>query len=172
MSTTLLMWLNTHMKVHDEQAQSGATPWLTDAEQGLWRNWILVTSRLDTALARQLQNDSGISLTEYAVLVYVSEHPDKRERIAALADALQWDRSRLSHQITRMIKRGLVRREDCSNDRRGAFVAIEDHGMEIIKNAAPGHVNAVRSHMFAQLDEQDIADLDRVLEKLASHFKD
>ena len=160
------------MRATNEQALTPASPWLTDAQQSTWRDWILVTSRLDTALARQMQNDSAISLADYGVLVYLSEHPEKRERIAALADALQWDRSRLSHQITRMTKRGLVRRELCSNDRRGAFVATEDHGMEIIKDAAPGHAGAVREHFFEQLDAEDVEDLTRILGKLAAHFRD
>ena len=71
-----------------------------------------------------------------------------------------------------MTKRGLVRRELCSNDRRGAFVAIEDHGMEIIKDAAPGHAGAVREHFFEQLDAEDVEDLTRILGKLAAHFRD
>lgn len=146
-------------------------PWLSDQEQLAWRDWILVKTRIETALARQLQNDSSISLADYVVLVQLSEHPDRRQRIAALADALQWDRSRLSHQITRMTKRGLVRRETCSNDGRGAFVAIENHGMKIIQESAPGHVQAVRELFFDHLTEDEVTQLTGILHKLAQQFR-
>ena len=173
MSPILMMCNNPCMSTpHTSEAHTSPdTPaWLNDDEQSLWRQWLLVTSRMDSVLARELQQQSTISYPDYAVLVLLSEHPDKRYRIAALADALDWDRSRLSHQITRMTKRGLVRRETCSNDGRGAFVAIEDAGLSIIAEAAPGHVNSVRRHMFDKLDTQDQADLRRILATLAEQF--
>lgn len=151
---------------------SDNTPWLSDQEQAIWRQWLLVTRRMDAALARELQQESCISYPDYAVLVHLSEHPEKRYRIAALADVLDWDRSRLSHQITRMVKRGLVRRETCSHDGRGAFVAIEDDGMKIIREAAPGHVKSVRYRMFDLLNDQDQKDLHRILDTLAEQFAD
>lgn len=159
------------MTAHIDSEQTDSTPWLSDAEQAMWRDWIWVTTRMDAAMARQMQAESAISLAEYVVLVPLSEHPDRRQRIAALADTLQWDRSRLSHQITRMAKRGLVRKESCSKDGRGAFVVIEDAGMEIIRDAAPGHVRAVRSMLFDKLTKRDQADLARILSKLAEQFQ-
>ncbi|WP_288812718.1 MarR family winged helix-turn-helix transcriptional regulator [uncultured Corynebacterium sp.] len=159
------------MNERNNRPEDGQHPWLTSEEQRTWRDWILVSGRMDTVLARQLQAESAISLADYVVLVQLSEHPEKRERIAVLAEALQWDRSRLSHQITRMAKRGLVRRETCSNDGRGAFVAIEDHGLEVIKAAAPGHAGAVREHFFDQLDPKDVDNLGRILSKLATHLR-
>ncbi|QFQ03396.1 Transcriptional regulator SlyA [Corynebacterium urogenitale] len=151
---------------------SEETPWLSDQEQATWRAWLLVSRRLDAQLARELQQESSISYADYAVLVHLSEHPDKRYRIAALAETLDWDRSRLSHQITRMAKRGLVRRETCSQDGRGAFVAIEDEGMRIIEEAAPGHVQSVRRHVFDLLSAQDQKDLLRIMDTLAAQFMD
>ncbi|WP_426717969.1 MarR family winged helix-turn-helix transcriptional regulator [Corynebacterium auriscanis] len=152
-------------------APEQAPRWLTAAEQATWRDWIFVTSRIDATMARELQRHSDLSLADYTVLVPLSEHPQRRERIAALAEALQWDRSRLSHQITRMAKRGLVRRESCAEDGRGAFVVIEPAGMEAIKTAAPGHVKCVQDSFFDQLDQRDSEDLQRILRKLAAQFE-
>ena len=149
-----------------------APRWLSTEEQATWRDWIFVTSRIDAAMARELQRNSELSLADYTVLVPLSEHPEQRERIAALAEILQWDRSRLSHQITRMSKRGLVRRESCAEDGRGAFVAIEPAGMDAIREAAPAHVESVRNYFFDLLDERDQQGMARVLHKLATQFED
>lgn len=157
---------------HSPSSAHGAPRWLTSEEQATWRDWIFVTARIDATMARELQRKSELSLADYTVLVPLSEHPEQRERIAALAEQLQWDRSRLSHQITRMSKRGLVRRESCAEDGRGAFVVIEPAGMEAIQTAAPGHVECVRNFFFDPLDEKDQKDLARILRKLATQFED
>lgn len=155
-----------------QQGSQQPTKWLTTEEQALWRTWLFVASRIDATMARDLLRESDLSLSDYAVLVPLSEHEEHKERIAALADHLQWDRSRLSHQITRMSKRGLVRRETCAEDGRGAFVAIEPAGMEAIAAAAPSHVTSVRRSFTDRLDSNDRADLARILKKLASQFQD
>ena len=169
--------LGTHSQSRDnkprgEQRSQQATKWLTAEEQSLWRTWLFVASRIDATMARDLLRESDLSLSDYAVLVPLSEHPEHKERIAALAERLQWDRSRLSHQITRMSKRGLVRRETCAEDGRGAFVAIEPEGMEAITAAAPSHVASVRRSFTDRLDADDRANLARILKKLASQFED
>lgn len=145
-------------------------PWLTPEEQLLWRRWITVGSRINVALARQMQKDSGISLPDYEVLVNLSEAPDHRMRVAALADALQWDRSRLSHQLSRMRNRDLVTRESCDSDGRGAFIVLTDTGLETIKAAAPGHVNAVRTLFVDRLSPEQAQELSATLEILAGQF--
>lgn len=146
--------------------------WLTDDEQCLWRRWLFVSRRIDSELARDMQRQSGLSMADYEVLVNLSEAPDQRMRIAALADALTWDRSRLSHQISRMIKRGLLTREACPSDGRGAFIALTDEGLQTIQEAAPGHVESVRRLMFEQLDEDQITKLSEVLSVLEGQFED
>jgi DNA-binding MarR family transcriptional regulator len=113
--------------------------------------------RLEGALARQLAADSGLSYADYVVLVALTDRPDGRTRLFELAEVLGWEKSRLSHQVARMVDRGLVAKEKCDSDRRGAFVIITPQGRREIEAAAPGHVDAVR-RMFvdrltpAQLD--------------------
>lgn len=95
-------------------------------------------------LARELQRQSGLSDADYEVLVHLSEAAGRRLRIFALAQATGWEKSRLSHHLTRMTRRGLVRREGCPTDSRGAFVALTDTGWSTIAAAAPLHAGHVR----------------------------
>lgn len=147
------------------------SPWLDDRSQQVWRQWLHVTGGLPGAIGAQLQRDSNLSHADFAVLVRLSEAPHERSRIAELADVLQWERSRLSHQLTRMEKRGLVRREECSDDGRGAFAVLTPEGRDRIEQAAPGHARLVRHLFFEGLPEEDLAAFDRVLTRLADRIE-
>lgn len=150
----------------------GDTPWLTSDELQLWRTWRLATQGIDAELARDLQRTSTLSMSEYSVLVHLSEHPEHRYRFATLAAILDWDRSRLSHQIRRMAKRGLVRRDECVEDGRGAFVVLEPEGMRLIAEAAPHHVRSLRDLLFDILSGKDVTDLTRILSKVGDHLSE
>lgn len=118
--------------------------WLSDSELRAWRSLQFMQMRLDAELARQLAVDSQLSLPEYVVLVALTDRPDGRMRFFELAEHLGWEKSRSSHQVTRMCDRGLVTKEKCDSDLRGAFVVITERGRQEITAAAPGHVAAVR----------------------------
>jgi DNA-binding MarR family transcriptional regulator len=134
------------------------TRWLSADEQDAWRGLLQMTAQLDARLNRQLQESSGLSLTDYDVLVALSEAPDGRLRVFEIAQALSWEQSRLSHHLARMQKRELVEREECETDRRGAFVVLTDAGREAIEKAAPTHVETVRRLVFDGLtaDQVDV----------------
>lgn len=134
-----------------------SAPWLSDAEQRAWRNWLAVTVQLPAALHRQLQREFDLSLQDFDVLVQLSEAEDERLRASDLAQSLQWERSRLSHHIKRMEKRGLVARQECAEDGRGAFVVLAGPGREAVERAAPAHVATVRSIVFDALNDADVA---------------
>lgn len=140
------------------------TEWLDDAEQRAWRSFQRMQGQLSAQLNRQLQEDSGLSLGDYEVLVHLSEAPDGRLRPFALQRLLQWEQSRLSHHLARMQRRGLVAREDCPDDRRGAFVRVTGTGRDAITAAAPGHVNAVRRLFLDGLTRAQVG----VLEQLSA----
>ncbi|MEY2402736.1 MAG: hypothetical protein QOD38_287, partial [Acidimicrobiaceae bacterium] len=114
--------------------------WLSKREQRAWRAFILLERRLNGRVARDLQRESGLSGADYEVLVNLSEAPSGRLRAFELGRATQWEKSRLSHHITRMVDRGLVARESCESDNRGAFVVLTAAGRRAIETAAPVHV--------------------------------
>ncbi|MFD5161987.1 MarR family winged helix-turn-helix transcriptional regulator [Streptomyces hawaiiensis] len=119
--------------------------WLTSEEQHAWRGFVRLHERLGGRLGRQLQAESNMSTADFAVLVELTDVPEGRQRFLDLAQSLEWEKSRMSHHIARMAKRGLVAREECAEDGRGAFVVITDAGREAIEAAAPRHVEAVRA---------------------------
>ena len=120
--------------------------WLTDEQQQIWRSYLAMTGRLQTAMHRQLQQDCELSLSEYDVVVALSERGPLR--INELGEALAWEQSRLSHQLRRMRGRGLIGRNGSDDDRRGATVELTDGGRAALELAAPGHVELVRRAMF------------------------
>ena len=91
----------------------------------------------------------------------LSETEGQRLRMAELADAVHQSRSRLTHTITRMEKAGLVQRTTCPTDRRGVWAELTDEGFELIEEAAPGHVEAVRQNFVEAMAEEDYAALGR-----------
>lgn len=141
-------------------------PWLDDHQQRVWRAWLQVNARLTAQLHRRMQADAGLSLPDFEVLVLLTDDPTERIRVSDMAKALQWERSRLSHHLTRMEKRGLIERGECPEDGRGAVVLLTPTGRSAIEAAAPAHVRAVRGLFVDRLDEADVADLDRILGKL------
>lgn len=118
--------------------------WLEPEEEQAWRSLQFMQMRLEGALARQLAAESGLSYPDYLVLVALTDRADGRMRMFELAEQLGWERSRLSHQVSRMVDRGMVAKEKCDDDRRGAFVVVTTRGRDAISAAAPGHVAAVR----------------------------
>src|SRR5215217_5312547 len=116
--------------------------WLTEEQQRIWRGYLTMASRLQTAMHRQLQQDCELSLSDYDVLVALSERGT--QRVNELGEALGWEQSRLSHQLRRMRGRGLVARHGSDDDRRGAIAEITDGGRAALEAAAPGHVEFVR----------------------------
>ena len=121
-----------------------APQWLDEREEQAWRALQFMQMRLEGALARRLAAESDLSYPDYLVLVALTDSPDGRLRSFELAAVLGWEKSRLSHHVARMVGRGLVEKEPCDDDRRGAFVAVTRQGRSAITAAAPGHVDAVR----------------------------
>ncbi|WP_435771348.1 MarR family winged helix-turn-helix transcriptional regulator [Nocardioides sp. SYSU DS0651] len=149
------------------------TRWLDEEERLAWRAWLDLHARLSARLNRELQATSGLSLSDYEVLVVLTDDdvPDHTLRMFELGERLQWEKSRVSKQVTRMAARGLVERRDCADDRRGAFVDLTDEGLAAIRAAAPGHVALVRSLVFEGFSREEIRTLARfsttVLQRLA-----
>ena len=129
-----------------------------------------MVGRLESAMNRQLQQDCGISLSDYSVLVALSERGP--QRMFELAEALAWEQSRLSHQLRRMRGRGLVVRHGSDDDRRGATVELTPAGRAALRTAAPGHVALVRAVVFDGMSATQLRALrsltETVLDRLAT----
>jgi DNA-binding MarR family transcriptional regulator len=136
--------------------------WLTEEEQRAWRGLLRMTSRLNARMNRQLQDEYGISLADYEVLVALSEAPEGRLRVFETVDALAWEQSRVSHQLARMQRRGLITRQDCATDARGAFAVLTEAGRAAIERAAPAHVEMVRQLVFDGLGHDQLTALTEI----------
>jgi DNA-binding MarR family transcriptional regulator len=130
--------------------------WLDEREQRAWRALQLMQLRLEGELARRLAAESGLSYPDYLVLVALTDRADGRMRPFELRRVLGWEKSRLSHHIARMVQRGLVAKEECESDRRGAFVVVTKRGRKEIEAAAPGHVRAVRELFVDRLSPRQL----------------
>jgi DNA-binding MarR family transcriptional regulator len=146
---------------------TAAPSWLDEREQTAWRAYLDMTAKLTARLNREMQQQSGISIADYSVLVQLSEHVDARMRVLELARALGWEKSRLSHQLTRMQQRGLIERSNCSEDRRGAWIVLTAKGRKTVVDAAPRHVESVRRYVFEGLDADQVAALGRIARTVA-----
>ena len=146
------------------------TRWLTEDEQGSWRAWLAASLLLQDRLNRDLQEQHGLTMADYEILVRLSESPDRRIRMSDLAHLTLSSRSRLSHQIDRMEKAGLVERQACEDDRRGSFTVLTDKGWDTLVAAAPDHVESVRTHLVDPLSAAEFASLGAACTKVADHL--
>jgi DNA-binding MarR family transcriptional regulator len=146
--------------------------WLTAQQERVWRRWLTLNARLLATLHRELHNDTGLSMPDYEVLVHLTDSPQGRIRVTDLARLLQWERSRVSHHVTRMERRRLVQRVECADDGRGAFIAITPQGRDAIEQAAPHHVNAVRRLIFDALTPQEVDAFATIIDKALAQLDD
>lgn len=136
-------------------ADVGKGPWLDEDEQQAWRSYLLMNKTLETHLGRHLQREFGLSKSDFEILVNLSESESGRMRAFELGRATQWEKSRMSHHLTRMEKRGLIRKESCAA--RYPEIAITEAGLAAIKDCASAHAALVR-HLFV-----DVLGTDRMI---------
>jgi DNA-binding MarR family transcriptional regulator len=134
----------------------------TTEELRIWRTFIETTEALRSELSSRLQSHSSLSPGDYAVLLALSEAPDHRMRPSDLATSVGWERSRLSHQLGRMERRGLIRREEYAADSRGAEVVLEPTGAEAFHSATVPHLRDVRGLFVDALTPEQLAAVSEV----------
>jgi DNA-binding MarR family transcriptional regulator len=144
--------------------------WLDEREARVWRTYRDLQRELRNALDRQLVRDAGLSGAEYALLVPLSEAPEGLIRARDLGLLVGWDRTRVSHQLSRMEQRGFVTREQCPDDARGSMVRLTSAGRSAIEAAAPEHVNTVRRLFFDPLTDDEVETLATLLERLRAQL--
>ncbi len=111
-------------------------------------------------------------MPDFEVLVLLTDVEDGRLRVSDLANKLDWERSRLSHHLKRMTRRGLITRADCADDARGSFAVITAEGRQAIENAAPGHVDAVRRLVIDALSAKELGQLAAISAKIQAAVDD
>ena len=140
--------------------------WLDERQQHVWQAYLHVNQQLYALLEQELVRDSGLSAADYMVLHPLSQAPDGLLRARELGAEIGWDRSRLSHHISRMEKRGLVTREECLEDGRGLMVRLTKAGRKAIERAAPQHVENVQRYVFDLLSKAELETLARVFDRV------
>jgi DNA-binding MarR family transcriptional regulator len=144
--------------------------WLTAPQERAWRRYRRMRTLLDLQIARDLSKDSGLSEADYDVLSTLSEKHEGCWRARDLAAQLLWSTSRLAHHVGRMEQRGLVARQPCADDARGALISLTGQGRAILRKAAPPHVASVRRHMIDLLTADEVAALDTIAGKVITHL--
>ncbi|MFF4755006.1 MarR family winged helix-turn-helix transcriptional regulator [Streptomyces sp. NPDC002514] len=145
--------------------------WLNQEEKAAWDSFIRMQETLVGRLSRHIQADSGMSASDYLVLVNLTERGDGRMRFSDLAKRMEWEKSRVSHQVTRMTKRGLVAKEECPDDGRGAFIVATPAGYKAIEEAAPQHVEHVRRLFIDALTPNQLSTLARISKRVLDHME-
>jgi DNA-binding MarR family transcriptional regulator len=131
---------------------------LPTAEQlRIWREFIETTEALRSELGSRLQAETALSPGDYGVLLALSEADGRRMRSSELAAEIGWERSRLSHHLGRMERRGLIRREECASDSRGAEVVLTAEGAEAFRGATVPHLTAVRELFVEALTPRQLS---------------
>lgn len=129
----------------------------TEDDWVIWRDYFRGARELIAALDRRLQDDAGISHPEFLVLVALARAPKHQLRTGELAAGLSWEKSRVSHQVTRMAKRGLVARKECPDDARGVWVVLTAHGAKVFEQAGVDHGAAITEMFFEVLTPDELA---------------
>ncbi|MGP4088249.1 MarR family winged helix-turn-helix transcriptional regulator [Streptomyces sp. KR55] len=143
----------------------------TAEELRIWRDFIETTEALRSELASRLHSESSLSPGDYAVLLALCEAEGRRLRPSELAARIGWQRSRLSHQLGRMERRGLIRREECVTDSRGAEVVLTPEGAEAFRGASLPHLRAVRELFTDPLTPDQLAAAEQIAATLRARLE-
>ncbi|MCW2943509.1 MAG: transcriptional regulator, MarR family [Actinoallomurus sp.] len=147
------------------------TRWLDAAQQRDWRAYVEGSVRLADVLDRDLKAKHGLTMAEYEILVRLSEAPDRRLRMAELAEFASQSRSRLSHTVARLECKGLVARGTCGADRRGVNAELTHQGFAFLEQAARDHVAAVREFFVDVIDPADLGAIGRAFAAVAEQVQ-
>ncbi|MBQ0901595.1 MarR family winged helix-turn-helix transcriptional regulator [Micromonospora sp. U21] len=142
----------------------------TAEELRIWRDFIETTEALRSRLASRLQTESSLSPGDYAVLLALSEAQDRRMRSSELATHIGWERSRLSHHLGRMERRGLIRRQECPTVPRGAEVLLTPAGAEAFQRSTVPHLRAIRELFVDALTPDQLVAAGEIAEALRAQL--
>ena len=144
--------------------------WLDPREDRAWRAFRHAHRQLSLRLHRHLLQDSGLTEADYLILAVLSEHPTGRMPAQELCASLEWEKSRLSHQIRRGEHLGLIDREPNPADARSVIIGLLPAGRRAIEDAAPQHVHNVRRHFIGLFTPAELDMLTALHERVLRHL--
>ena len=153
----------------DVTASAATRRRMTASELATWRLLIDTVGELRRILGSELQ-ESNLSPADYHVLLALREAAGRRMRSSELAASIDWERSRLSHHLGRMERRGLIRRDQCATDSRGAEVSLTEDGANMFRHATAPHVRAIKKHFVDALSAEQFDSLAEILRALQTHL--
>lgn len=142
----------------------------TQRQLRAWRAYTETSEIIRSRAASHLQRAAGLSTGDYQVLLALTEAPGNRLRSSELAAAISWERSRLSHHLGRMEKRGLIRREECTDDSRGADAVLTAEGARAFRGGSIPHLEAVRELFIDALSDAQLEQLEELNRTLRNHL--
>ncbi|MEN3608042.1 MarR family winged helix-turn-helix transcriptional regulator [Plantactinospora sp. ZYX-F-223] len=146
--------------------------WLNERERRAWYGFLTMQEDVRRHMNRQLLREAGISLPDFAVLSALHQSPHGPLRVFELREVLRWEKTRLTHQISRMISRGLVERRSCAEDSRGNHVALTEEGRSVIEKASRLHLRYVREFFIDVLSPRQLDTLAAISETVLENLKD
>jgi DNA-binding MarR family transcriptional regulator len=151
-------------------AEEPAVQWLTTEEVDSWLSVVRMMTWLPWSIDQQLRRDSGLGMVEYQVMARLSQSPERTLRMSSLADLANASLSRLSHLVKRLEGRGLVRREPDPADGRFTNAILTGQGLQVLAEAAPGHVAHVRSLVIDVLSPEQLRRLGLAADRIVSRI--
>jgi DNA-binding MarR family transcriptional regulator len=144
--------------------------WLDPREERAWRAFMHARHQLNAYLNQHLLQDAGLSDADYEILAVLSGHPTGHMPAQELGALVQWEKSRLSHQVRRMQERGLIIREPNPADGRSAMICLLPAGRRAIELAAPQHVQNVRRHFIDLFTPAELDTFAALNERILRHL--
>ena len=132
---------------------------------GAWRSILRAHATLMRRLDTDLERETGLALADFDVLAQLAEAHGEL-RMTELADRALISRSGMSRRVARLADEGLVRRDKADSDARGVVVALTGAGIARLTETAPVHARGISKLFVAQLDDQELALLERALNKV------
>ncbi|MDW5329930.1 MarR family winged helix-turn-helix transcriptional regulator [Plantactinospora sp. KLBMP9567] len=147
-------------------------PGLDADEEMLWRSLVEVLIRLPRVLDEQFNREINMSMTEYSLLVALSEAPDGELRMGDLATATALSRSRISRVVDDMVRRSLIKRRKSGQDGRSSLAGITPEGLDRLAAAYPGHLARVRSLVLDHVTRTEMRVMTQALGRVLTALRE
>lgn len=138
-----------------------------DPRLSAWRAFLRTHATVVRQLERELSEEQQLALTDYDVLVQLAAADERRLRMSELADRLLLSRSGATRLVDRLVAAGLVERVTCDSDRRGQWASLTSAGLERLRAASPTHLRGVARHFLDRLEPAELAELERMLDRIS-----